>query len=153
MTTTVPVSLSKGLNALLALALLIALAGCGPASSDEASNIVAPASVGPDNGTGTARGLSPPGTVPLPDAEPVPLSAAARQADKLVLPDWMATDLASPDTQVRLQAVDRWAQQAPTGSVDPLIQALEDKDEQVQARALEWLVQDWARGQRTENSE
>jgi HEAT repeat protein len=59
----------------------------------------------------------------------------------------MAKDLASPDTQVRLKAVDRWAQQAPTGSVDPLIQALDDEDEQVQARALELLVQDWAREQ------
>jgi HEAT repeat protein len=60
----------------------------------------------------------------------------------------MAKDLASPDdTQVRLQAVETWGQSAPTGAVDPLIQALKDHDAQVQARALELIVQDWAREQ------
>ena len=34
-------------------------------------------------------------------------------------------------------------QQAQTGAVDPLILALEDEDERVQARALELIEQDW----------
>jgi HEAT repeat protein len=43
--------------------------------------------------------------------------------------------------------LDRWGQQAPTGAVDPLLLALEDEDEGVQARALELIDQDWVRAQ------
>ena len=56
----------------------------------------------------------------------------------------MATDLDSPDVRVRLRALETWGQSAPTGAVDPLILALEDEDERVQARALELIEQDWA---------
>jgi HEAT repeat protein len=62
----------------------------------------------------------------------------------------MANDLDSPDVRVRLQALDRWGQQAPTGAVDPLILALEDEDEGVQARALALIEQDWVRAQAAE---
>jgi hypothetical protein len=70
-----------------------------------------------------------------------------RQAEQLVVPAWISTELASPDVRVRLTALDRWAQHAPTGSVDPLILALDDEDEQVRARALTLIEQDWAREQ------
>jgi hypothetical protein len=149
MATTTPVFRSNNsLSALLTLALLAALSGCGPAPSDQAANLESRASAASDNGTGTARGLSPfpSATVPFPGAEPVPLSAQPR-APRLVIPDWIANDLASPDAQVRLKAVEIWGQSAPSGAVDPLIQALEDQDEQVQARALELIVQDWASAQ------
>jgi HEAT repeat protein len=65
----------------------------------------------------------------------------------------MAKQLDSPDVRVRLQALDRWGQQAPTESVDLLLLALEDEDERVQARALALIEQDerdWGRAQATE---
>jgi hypothetical protein len=34
---------------------------------------------------------------------------------------------------------------APTGSIDPLIMAYENNDDQVRARAMELIEQDWAR--------
>lgn len=66
------------------------------------------------------------------------------------MPDWIATALTSPDVQVRLQALDRWVQQGQTGSVDPLMLALSDPDERVQARALAFIEQDWVRAQAAE---
>ena len=84
--------------------------------------------------------------VPL-GSSPAPLAAPARSAEPLVVPAWMAKDLDSPDFLVRLKALDAWGQQAPTGAVDPLILALEDKDERVQARALDLIAQVWMRAQ------
>jgi HEAT repeat protein len=46
--------------------------------------------------------------------------------------------------------LDLWGQQAPTGAVDPLLLALEDEDERVQARALALIEQDWVRAQAAE---
>ena len=62
----------------------------------------------------------------------------------------MATALKSPDVHVRLHALDRWVQHAPAGSVDPLLLAMEDEDERVQARALALIEQDWVRAQAEE---
>jgi HEAT repeat protein len=56
----------------------------------------------------------------------------------------MSAALASPDVRVRLWALDHWEQDAPRGSVDPLIAALDDEDEDVQARASEILERYWA---------
>lgn len=94
-------------------------------------------------------------------ASPVPLASGlapaghgeAHKAETLVDPAWMAKELDSPDVRVRLRALDRWGQQAPTGSVDLLLLALEDEDERVQARALALIEedeQDWARAQAAE---
>jgi HEAT repeat protein len=66
------------------------------------------------------------------------------------VPDWIATALKSPDVHVRLHALDRWVQQGRTGSVDPLMHALNDRDERVQARALALIEQDWVRAQAAE---
>jgi hypothetical protein len=63
----------------------------------------------------------------------------------LVVPAWIAKELDSPDVNTRLRALETWAQSAPPGAVDPLIVALEDKDERVQARAMELIEQDQAR--------
>ncbi len=129
---------------LLAVSLLVGVVGCGPASSDNATSLDSSASA-------AGKGLTP---FSAPREVSVPLETGTvaggkgdSPQDRLVIPDWMAKDLASPDIQVRLTALDRWAQSAPTGSVDPLIQALDDTDEQVRARALGWIVQDWAREQ------
>jgi hypothetical protein len=74
-----------------------------------------------------------------------------RPDEPLVVPAWIAKDLASPDVPVRLQALDRWVRQGEIGSVDPLMLALTDSDERVQARALTLIEEDWARAQATED--
>jgi hypothetical protein len=143
MPTTTP--LFHGLGALLTLALL---AGCGPAPSDEAFRSGATAGAPTAS---EARQNSETGSLLDLAASPAPTAPArgepSKQAAPLVVPAWMAKDLASPDVRVRLTALDRWVQQGHTGAVDPLLQALEDQDERVQARALELIVQDWVRAQ------
>jgi len=57
----------------------------------------------------------------------------------------MAQKLNSPNVRVRLRALETWAQSAPSGAVDPLILAFEDKDERVRARAQQLIEQNWAR--------
>jgi HEAT repeat protein len=64
----------------------------------------------------------------------------------------MAKELDSPDVDTRLRALETWAQSAPPGAVDPLIAALDDNDERVQARAIELIDQDWARTADAEQS-
>lgn len=119
MSTATSVSRSMLVHALVALARLAALSACGPAPSDEASNLAASASQ--PLGTGQllreASGLSPSG---IP--EPVP-SAATTVAPA------------------------RWAQQGPNAPLDPLVVALEDGDETVQTKALQMIEQDWMRAQ------
>jgi hypothetical protein len=66
------------------------------------------------------------------------------------MPAWIANDLASSDVHLKLQALDRWAQAAPVGSVDPLVQALEDEDDRIQEKALALLEEDWRRAQEDE---
>jgi hypothetical protein len=58
----------------------------------------------------------------------------------------MAKELASPDVNARLWALETWAQSAPPGAVDPLIPALNDKDERVQVLAKELIEEDEYRG-------
>jgi hypothetical protein len=65
--------------------------------------------------------------------------------EPLVVPEWIAKDLESPDIGTRLRALDKWVQTAPSGADDPLILALENKDERVRARAMELIEQNWAR--------
>ena len=159
---------------LLSLMLLTGLAGCGQTSSDSAPSLGSRASVGgqplskqgPSPGNNSLTPVTPAaspvplapgdkpgipsgkGTVPGGDRPPavtVPSSQSADSADALVVPAWMAKELDSPDAGVRIRALETWAQSAPPGAVDPLIVALDDHDERVQARAMELIDQDWAR--------
>ena len=159
---------------LLGLMFLAGLAGCGPASSDNAPSLGPRASVGAPslskqgpspgnnpltpvtqaaspvplalgNETGVASGKE---TVPggnSPPAEPVPATKPADSLEPLAVPAWMAKELDSPDVATRLRALETWAESAPPGAVDPLILAYEDKDERVRARAMELIEQDRAR--------
>jgi hypothetical protein len=143
---------------LLSLTLLAGLAGCGPASSDNAPNLgpsasvdgsslskhgssprndsfipattaASPAPLASGNETGAASGM---GTVPggdSPNAVPVLSSEPGHPVDGLVVPEWMAHKLNSPNVRVRLRALETWAQSAPPGAIDPLILAFEDQDE------------------------
>ena len=159
---------------LLGLMFLAGLAGCGPASSDNAPSLGPRASVGAPflskqgpspgnnpltpatqaaspvplalgNEAGVASGKE---TVPggdSPPAVPVPSTQPADPVEPLVVPAWMAKELDSPDVATRLRALETWAESAPPGAVDPLILAYEDKDERVRARAMELIEQDRAR--------
>lgn len=121
---------------LLAVWLLVGVVGCGPGVSSESS------SPPPSSNSPVAAVTIPSNSSTEADGHRAAAAPAPGTAQKRIVPDWMAQDLDHPDNAVRLRA-----QSAPTGSVDPLIQALEDTDEQVQARALELIVQNWAREQ------
>lgn len=130
--------------------------GCGPAVPGDPANGESHAALAGPLPSQQAPVSSSAPTIPV--ASPVPLASGlassdhdeAHPAEPLVVPAWIATALVSPDVRVRLQALDRWGQQAPAGSVDPLLLALEDEDERVQARALALIEQDWVRGQMEE---
>ena len=59
-------------------------------------------------------------------------------------PLWLAELLHAPDPNVRVQALDAWAQH-PGVSLDPVTYALVDPDESVRARAQEVFEQELAR--------
>ena len=151
MSITAPVAGSNGLSALLGLMLLAGLTACGPAPSDHAPSLESRTSVaGPSE-------LPPvsPHTLSRPQApttpSPPPASPSAAQHDEpaplpaqLVLPQWIAQALASPEVPVRLRALDLWAQQGPEASLDPLVVALEDQDEDVRTKAMTLIERQWA---------
>jgi hypothetical protein len=60
-----------------------------------------------------------------------------RQGATLDTPPEWTTALQHPDTQVRLQALQRWAEQGAATPLNPLTYALVDPDESVRARAQE----------------
>ena len=143
----------------LLLACVLTLAGppgCGPAPPGDPANGESRAAIaGPSPSQQAPVSASTPTTQAASPRSLVPhvtpaVHDEARPAESLVVPAWIATALKSPDVQVRLHAVDRWGQQAPAGSVDPLLLAMEDEDERVQARALALIEQDWVRGQADE---
>lgn len=120
---------------LLNFLLLAGLVGCGPASFDNAPGVESRASVSkpPLSEQGPAPGIKPLTPV-IPAAAPGPLASAngTGAVDGPVVPAWVAKELASPNV-----ALETRAQSVSPGAVDPLIQALNDKDErQVGAEAL-----------------
>jgi hypothetical protein len=169
------------LTLVLCLMFLTGLAGCGQASPDKApslesrasGSVPSPSKQGPSSGNNPLTPVTPAvapvplasgnktdsvagnGTVPgggSPGAAPVPSTKSADSPEALVVPAWMAKELDSPDVGTRLRALETWAQSAPPGAVDPLIAALDDNDERVQARAMELIDQDWARTADAEQS-
>ncbi len=143
----------------LSLLLLIGLSGCGPAPSDPAPNLESRASgAGPSElPTLAPKNPSPP---PAPLAAPLTTNhvspSAAQKAEpaplpeQLVLPQWIVQALASPEVPVRLRALDLWAQQGPEAPLDPLVVALDDKDETVRAKAMAMIERHWAVEQEAE---
>ena len=151
----------------LNLLLLVGLSACGPAPSDHAPSLEPRASLG-------GPSESPPVSQPSPSshhdpvtpaASPVPLAAPlasnhepapeAQEApaplpEHLVLPQWIAQALASPEVPVRLRALDLWAQQGPEAPLDPLVVALDDKDDDVRAKAMALIERQWAVAQEAE---
>ncbi len=164
---------------LFSLMVLMGLLGCGQTSPDSTPNLSSRASVGelpvskPSPSTGNNSVTPDPSKAnPVPLAlgkatggasgkeagagegssyeVPIPPSKTEDMLGALVVPAWIAKELDSPDVNTRLRALDTWALSAPSGAIDPLIVALEDKDERVQARAMELIEQDQARGPRAE---
>jgi hypothetical protein len=80
----------------------------------------------------------------------VPSSNPVDSPDTLVVPAWIAKELNSPDVRVRLQALDRWAQQGPEASLGPLVMALDDADDDVRTKAVALIERQWAVAQEAE---
>jgi HEAT repeat protein len=96
----------------------------------------------------------------VPLAAPVasnPASPSAAQQDEptplpefLVVPDWIAQALASPEVPVRLRALETWAQRGPQAPLDPLVVALDDADDDVRTKAMAIIERHWAVEQKAE---
>lgn len=133
---------------LLGLILFAGLSGCGPAASDPEPN--------PESRTSLAApSESPPASQRSPvlhndQASPAAIDNFPPQPDTLVLPIWMAQALDAPDVSVRLQALDKWAKLGTQASLDPLVVALDDENDDVRKKAMEIIEQRWAEEQEAE---
>src|SRR5262249_36181438 len=125
--------------ALLGLLLVIGLAGCGPASSDNPSNLGNRASVGaqlpqksPSPGNGPAVPVGNP-VVPVNGTSPEKLSfptampnVEANGRDTFSppgIPESVIKGLESPNARERLQAMNYWDTKGATAPLDPLFAA------------------------------
>ena len=150
----------------MSLLLIAGIAGCGAAPSDNAPTLDSRASHGepplsqknPSPRTDLIASVTShakTNTAPLgsenrtgnsPHVAPASSTKPVNPMDMLDVPTWIIKDLASPDVETRLRALNAWVLTAPAGSIDPLILAYgTDDDERVQARAMELIEQDWAR--------
>jgi HEAT repeat protein len=134
------------------------LAACGPVPSDQAPSLESRASVA---GPSELPALSPKNPSPHPPPLAAPLASnheptpdvkeePAPLPEQLVLPQWIAQALASPEVPVRLRALDLWAQRGPEAPLDPLIVALDDADDDVRTKAMALIERQWAVAQETE---
>lgn len=138
----------------LGLMLLAGLSGCGPAPSDQASNPESNASLGASSKWQPVSQHSPsasnnpfaPAAFPASNYSPEPAAQEEPEPlpEYLDLPSWIVQALDAPEVSVRLQALDTWAQQGPQAPLDPLVVALDDEDDDVQAKAMEIIEQQWA---------
>lgn len=127
------------------------LSGCGPGVADQTSNQEYRASLGMSSG-------SKPISQNAPATRPVPFVTAfasinapastgqeepVRVPEYLTLPTWIAQALDAPEVSVRLGALDTWAEQGAHASLDPLIVALDDEDDDVRAKAMTIIEQHW----------
>lgn len=140
--------------AVVGLMLLAGLSGCGPAPSDHAPNSESSASLGAPSEWQPVSQHSPSvsnnpfapaaflasnySPAPAAQEEPAPLP------EYLDLPSWIAQALDAPEVSVRLQALDTWAQQGAQASLDPLVVALDDEDDDVRTKAMEIIERQWA---------
>lgn len=136
----------------LSLMLLAGLTGCGPASSDNAPSLESRASVSQLATRATGQEgktvITPISSGNVTDATPgkgtVPGGDKVETDGRGWLGDPLAKELTSPDVHVRLKALDRVAKQGTITSLDPLIAALEDENEDVRTRATAILERYWA---------
>lgn len=142
---------------------LSGLSACGPAAPDYSPSMESRANLNiptksqsvtqhpwvPSNGlsTSSASPVTPTAsnyTQATAQEKPVPLQ------EHLSLPVWIAQALDAPETSVRIQALDMWAQQGAQAPLDPLIVALDDENDAVRAKAMAIIEQHWAINQKAE---
>ena len=159
-----PVARGCGLLA-VGCALLAGLAGCGPGGSGNSPTLEARASAAKaattspstqENGAGSASGKE---TVPAGDkslsksagtanntetAEDKKIKAVEeKKSAALPVPDAITRDFESPYPRIRLLALDYWATQGTKAPLDPLLEALEDDDDEVRTKAAKIAEEKW----------
>lgn len=115
------------------VALAAALCACGRPSAD---NVVASTGVQQANLSNPASNVPAEGTTVSAFRTSEPTQPRA--------PAWLAAAREDPDPNVRLHALETWAEN-PGESLDPVTYALVDPDESVRARAQELFEQELAR--------
>lgn len=133
---------------ILGLILFSGLSGCGPAQSDPEQNLASRANrmAPPESPVTSPRTLSSLSN----QATTAPIDAPPPLPDKLLLPIWMAQALDAPDVSVRLRALDKWATLGADASLDSLVVALDDDNDEVRMKAMELIEQHWAIEAQTE---
>ncbi len=150
----------------IAVLLSISLAGfsgCGPAAPDYSTSLESRASLGipSKSQSNTQHPWAPSNGLSTPAASPVtPTASNYTQAtaqekpaplpEHLSMPIWIAQALDAPETSVRIQALDMWAQQGAQTPLDPLVVALDDENDEVRAKAMEIIERHWAISQKAE---
>lgn len=150
----------------IAVLLSISLAGisaCGPAAPDYSSNMESRANLSMPSKSQSvtqhpwapSNGLSTPAASPVAPTASNYTQATAQEKpaplpEHLSLPVWIAQALDAPETSVRIQALDMWAQQGAQTPLDPLVVALDDENDEVRAKAMEIIEQNWAIDQKPE---
>jgi hypothetical protein len=158
-----PMSPCVGMIAVLLSISLAGLSGCGPAVPDYSPSLESRASLGmPSKSQSVTQrpwtpgnGLSTQATSPVTPAASNYTQATAQDKpaplpEHLSLPIWIAQALDAPETSVRIQALDMWAQQGAHASLDPLVVALDDENDEVRAKAMEVIERNWAISQAAE---
>jgi hypothetical protein len=146
--------------------LSISLAGisaCGPAAPDYSPSMESRANLSMPSKSQSvtqhpwvpSNGLSTPVANPLTPtasnyAQVTAQEKPAPLQEHLSLPVWIAQALDAPETSVRIQALDMWAQQGPRTPLDPLVVALDDENDEVRAKAMEIIERNWAIDQKGE---
>lgn len=144
--------------------LLIGL-GCGPGGSGNSPTLEARASAAKaattspftqENGAGSALGKE---TVPAGDKALSKSAGTAnntetsedkknkaveeKKSEALPVPDAITRDFESPYPRIRLLALDYWATQGTKAPLDPLLEALEDDDDEVRTKAAKIAEEKW----------
>ena len=160
---TAPMIHRPGMIAVLLSVSLAGLSGCGPAAPDFSPSLESRASLGmPSKSQSVTQrpwtpgnGLSTQAAIPLTPAASNYTQATAQDKpaplpEHLSLPIWIAQALDAPETSVRIQALDMWAQQGAQTPLDPLLVALDDENDEVRIKAMEIIERNWAISQAAE---
>ena len=150
----------------IAVLLSISLAGisaCGPAAPDYSPSMESRANLSMPSKSQSltqhpwapSNGLSTPAASPVTTTASNYTPAAAQEKaaplpEHLSMPIWIAQALDAPETSVRIQALDIWAQQGVQTPLDPLVVALDDENDEVRTKAMEIIERHWAIDQKDE---
>ena len=134
---------------LMSLILLTGLKGCGPVPSDNApslgsrATLIEPPPARPtledrqlSKSAETSPIVTPDSKTDGPNTAPAPLTAE--------IPESVTKDIDSPYASIRLSALEHWEENNLTTPLDLVFEALQDKDEAVQAKALEIIERRFA---------